>query len=121
MEEETRPRAQFQRVAQVIRERIGHGVYPVGSRLPPIAVLATELDSSHMTIKQALATLSSEGVIASRRGVPAEVVASPSTGKPLSVAERLARVEGIIGSLEERVSAIEGHASHPSGDHAPSP
>ena len=53
MEEETRPRAQFQRVAQVIRERIGQGVYPVGSRLPPIAVLATELDSSHMTIKQA--------------------------------------------------------------------
>lgn len=119
MEEEIRPRAQFQRVAQVIRERIGGGIYPVGSRLPSIAVLAAELGSSHMTIKQALGTLSKEGVIASRRGVPAEVIATPSFEQPASVAERLAHVEGVVSSLEARVSAIEGHAPHPSR-HGPS-
>lgn len=121
MTEEIRPRAQFQRVAQVIRERIGQGVYPVGSQLPSIAALAVELESSHMTVKQALATLSSEGVVASRRGVPAEVVAAPSSEQPLSVAERLARVEGVISSLEERVSVLEDHTSHPSGQRPPSP
>jgi GntR family transcriptional regulator len=114
MEEEVQPRAQFQRVASVIRERIAQGVYPVGSRLPSIGTLADDLESSHMTIKQALATLSSEGVIASRRGVPAEVIAEPILGQPASIAERLARVEGVINSLEKRVAAIEGHAHHSS-------
>lgn len=119
--EHVRPRARFQWVAQVIRGRISAGVYPVGSRLPSIGALGAELEASHMTIKQALSTLADEGVIASRRGVPAEVVAVPAGGEPLSMAERLARVEGVLGSLEERVAAIEGHASHPSDESAPSP
>lgn len=65
-----------------------------------------------MTIKQALTTLSGEGVVASRRGVPAEVLAMPSGQQPVTVAERLARVEDVITLLEERVAALEDHDSH---------
>lgn len=114
MEEAIRPRAQFQRVAREIRGQIGDGIYPVGSRLPSIAALAAEFESSHMTIKQALGELSHEGVIASRRGVLAEVVAVPSVDPPSSVADRLARVESDLRSLEDRIAAIEDHGSHPS-------
>jgi DNA-binding GntR family transcriptional regulator len=99
-------------VAGSIRERISRGVYPVGSRLPAIGALADEFKTSHMTVKQALSTLSSEGVVASRRGVPAEVIAIPSPGPQPSLAERLASVEGALQSLEERVTAMEGHDSN---------
>ena len=114
--DDVRPLARFQLVAKVIRDRISGGAYPVGSRLPSIATLGSELDASHMTVKQALATLVDEGVIASRRGVPAEVVAIPTTGEPMSVAERLSRVESMIDALGQRVSAIEDHSSNSSDD-----
>ena len=119
--DDVRPLARFQLVAKVIRDRISGGTYPVGSRLPSIAALGSELDASHMTVKQALATLVDEGVIASRRGVPAEVLAVPAAGTPLSVAERLTRVESVIDALEHRVSAIEDHGSNSSDDRASSP
>jgi DNA-binding GntR family transcriptional regulator len=120
--DDTRPLARFQQVAMVIRDKISDGSYPVGSRLPSIAALGAELGVSHMTVRQALATLADEGVIASRRGVPAEVIAVPvQDDEPLSVAERLARVESALGLLDERVSAIEDHGSHPTRDAAPQP
>ena len=119
--EDVRPLARFQVVAKVIRGRISDGVYPVGSRLPSIAALGTEFDVSHMTVKQALTTLADEGVIASRRGVPAEVLAAPTTSEPLSVAARLALVEHALGALEERVSAIEVHDSKSNSGRASSP
>ncbi|BAK33756.1 putative GntR family transcriptional regulator [Microlunatus phosphovorus NM-1] len=107
-----RPLARFQLVAKVIRTRISDGTYPVGSRLPSISGLGAEFDVSHMTVKQALNTLADEGVIASRRGVPAEVLAAPATEEPLSLAARLARVESALGALEKRVTAVEIHGSN---------
>lgn len=115
-----RPLARFQQVAKAIRDRVIDGSYPVGSRLPSITALGEELGVSHMTVKQALATLIDEGVVASRRGVPAEVLSVPSPDdEPLSLAERLVRVESALGLLDQRVSAIESHDSHPTGDRAP--
>lgn len=110
--DDVRPLARFQLVANVIRTRISDGTYPVGSRLPSISSLGAEFDVSHMTVKQALTALVDEGVIASRRGVPAEVLAVPATEQPLSLAARLARVESALGALETRVSAVEIHGSN---------
>ena len=119
---DARPLARFQHVASAIRNKISDGSYPVGSRLPSIAALGTDLGVSHMTVKQALAMLADEGVIASRRGVPAEVLAVPAAAdEPLSLAERLARVENTLGILDQRVSAIESHNTDPTGNAAPEP
>ena len=120
--DDARPLARFQQVAKVIRDKISDGSYPVGSRLPSIAALGAEMGVSHMTVKQALATLVDEGVIASRRGVPAEVVAVPAhENEPMSLAQRLTRVENALGLLDQRVSAIESHDTHPSDNAAPQP
>jgi DNA-binding GntR family transcriptional regulator len=107
--DDPRPLAQFQRVAQVIRERVVDGQYKVGSQLPSIAALAKEFGYSHMTIKQALAALASEGVVSSRRGVRAEVIAQPSATAPASIADRLTRVEQHVERLNRRVEALEDH------------
>jgi hypothetical protein len=73
-------------------------------------------------VKQALATLVDEGVIASRRGVPAEVVSLPvQDDEPLSLADRIGRVEDALAVLNQRVSAIEGHDSHLSHNDATEP
>lgn len=119
---DARPLARFQLVAKAIRDRINAGSYPVGSRLPSIAALGADFRVSHMTVKQALAMLVDEGVIASRRGVPAEVVSLPAAeSQPMPLAERLARLEYAVGSLDQRVSAIEDHAFHSSENDAPQP
>ncbi len=114
-EDATQPLAQFQRIAQVIRDRVTTGEYPVRSQLPSIASLADELGCSHMTIKQALATLGAEGVISTRRGVRAEVVGLPSTGPSPTVTERLSRVEAQVSELAHRLGALEDHGDKSTG------
>ena len=58
--DDSRPLARFQQVAKVIRDKISDGSYPIGSRLPSIAALGADFRVSHMTVKQALATLVDE-------------------------------------------------------------
>jgi DNA-binding GntR family transcriptional regulator len=78
--------------------------------MPTVTDLATEFDVSHMTVKRALAILSSEGVIATHRGARTRVAALPSTAaRPLL--EQVNELQGRLDGLDARVTALESHAS----------
>ncbi|MDQ1033468.1 DNA-binding GntR family transcriptional regulator [Streptomyces umbrinus] len=55
-------------VGQALRERLGDGIYPPGSRLPAIQELATEFDVGLTTISKAIRPLRTEGLIANGPG-----------------------------------------------------
>jgi GntR family transcriptional regulator len=65
------------RIAEALRHSIRSGVYPRGTQLPSEHELAEEFDVSRGTIRQALATLRAEGVIASRKGARGVVLSEP--------------------------------------------
>ncbi|WP_146159372.1 GntR family transcriptional regulator [Allonocardiopsis opalescens] len=61
--------AKYQRVADELRQRVRHGDYQPGDRLPAEASLAQEFRISLPTVRQALSILQLEGVIEKRQGI----------------------------------------------------
>ncbi|OIJ64828.1 winged helix-turn-helix domain-containing protein [Streptomyces mangrovisoli] len=70
---------EFERVARELLDRIGRGVYPVGTHLPAQRELSDALGVSRVTLQRALKILAAERWIESRRGSGSRVVKSPTT------------------------------------------
>ncbi|HEX3961381.1 MAG TPA: GntR family transcriptional regulator [Trebonia sp.] len=58
----------YHQVANILRQRIEDGIYPVGGRLLPEDELAAEFDVSRATIRQAVGELVMEGLVVRRQG-----------------------------------------------------
>ena len=78
--------AQYQRLASLLRHRIGNGDYPLGAYLPPITKLAGDLGVAVVSVRQAYELLSKEGLIRSQRGVGTHVAALPATTGDIELA-----------------------------------
>ncbi|HVP75801.1 MAG TPA: GntR family transcriptional regulator [Gaiellaceae bacterium] len=64
-------------IADALRRSIRAGVYVRGGQLPSERELAEEFEVSRGTVRQALATLRSEGVVVSRKGARGVVLSEP--------------------------------------------
>lgn len=69
----TGPRSRHEHVAGVLRARITRREYEIGQSLPTESALCKEFDVSRGPVRQALATLSNEGLIRLSRGKPAVI------------------------------------------------
>mgnify|MGYP000243844724 FL=1 len=58
----------YEEIANILRDRIANGVYPVDSMLPIQSELSKEFGVSRMTIKKAVEILTIEGLIFSKQG-----------------------------------------------------
>lgn len=63
-----RPLSIVEQVNQIIRQRIRDGIYPPGGRMPSEGELALELGISRSTLRTAMASLVSEGLVLRRQG-----------------------------------------------------
>lgn len=70
---------QHQEIAAYLRDEIFGGRIPVGDSLPSEAELCTQFDSSRGPVRQAVATLRSEGLISSGRGRRSIVLSATRT------------------------------------------
>ncbi|MFG2411502.1 GntR family transcriptional regulator [Streptomyces goshikiensis] len=61
-------RVRYLEIAEALRAAILSGDYPVGAQLPSESDLAARWSASRGTVRQAVATLASEGLIGSRQG-----------------------------------------------------
>lgn len=68
--------ARHEEIADELRRAIDREVYTVGSRLPSESELATHYGVSRGTVRQAVASLTAEGLIGSRQGARRVVLAS---------------------------------------------
>ena len=64
----TTPTGEVARVQDALVARIVAGAYPAGLRLPPELALARELGCGRGTLREALRSLASMGLVSSRRG-----------------------------------------------------
>ncbi|MFJ4921013.1 GntR family transcriptional regulator [Streptomyces sp. NPDC088725] len=78
--------ALYRKVAADLGRQIGEGRYGSGGRLPAEGELAEEYGVSRGTVRQAMALLRSEGLVASRRGTRRVVI---GTSRPQSFGELL--------------------------------
>lgn len=65
----------YRQLADVLREPIADGVFPVGSELPKEASIAERFGVSLITVRQALRELEADGLIRKRSAKPAVVTA----------------------------------------------
>ncbi|WP_458091097.1 GntR family transcriptional regulator [Streptomyces malaysiensis] len=68
--------ARHEEIADALRQAIDREEYTVGSLLPPETELATHYGVSRGTVRQAIATLTAEGLIGSRQGARRVVLTS---------------------------------------------
>ncbi|WP_162948472.1 GntR family transcriptional regulator, partial [Streptomyces europaeiscabiei] len=67
--------ARHEEIAEALRRAIDREDYTVGSLLPPETELAARYGVSRGTVRQAVATLTAEGLIGSRQGARRVVLA----------------------------------------------
>lgn len=71
-------RPAYLKIADELRRGIRAGDHPPGSRLPTLAALAAEHGVSQIVVRQAVAVLSAEGLVETRRGGGTVVRARPT-------------------------------------------
>ncbi|MFD6289265.1 GntR family transcriptional regulator [Streptomyces sp. NPDC060205] len=67
------------RVERVLREQLENGTYPLKARVPPQRQLADEFGVSRDTVQRALARLTEDGLIETRRGSGTRVIRVPNS------------------------------------------
>ncbi|TDF66371.1 GntR family transcriptional regulator [Cupriavidus sp. L7L] len=67
----------YRQLASVIRHKIVSGEYPVGMQLPTVDSLAQSYGIAKVTVRQAFAALTEEGLISSQRGRGTHVMKQP--------------------------------------------
>jgi len=77
-------------VANALRQRIGRGLWPAGTRVPSLLALAEEFGVARLTARQAVQLLVDEGLLDARRGSGTVVTGQPRAVKNIQVQTTLA-------------------------------
>ena len=110
MTEKKKGASLVQTVTDALRDRIAEGEHPVGSRLPSNAELCAEFGFSRTVIREAIASLASDGMVESRQGSGVFVTSSARGGDVPFADMDPARISSVIEILELR-TAIEVEAA----------
>ena len=85
-------------LAQLFRQRIARGVWKQGERLPSLEQLVEEFDVARVTVRQAMESLTRDGLVSPQRGRGTFVTGAP-------VDNRWLRVETTLQSLADTYRA----------------
>lgn len=98
------------RLADALRAAIRGGEIPVGGKLPSEAALTAEHGVSRTVVREAMAALRAEGLVASRQGAGVFVIWDGARVEPSFGNVDRAKISSIIGMLELR-AAVEVEAA----------
>jgi GntR family transcriptional regulator, transcriptional repressor for pyruvate dehydrogenase complex len=99
-----RPRSRSDQLADLLRARIGRGLFPVGSKLPSEQAIAANFHVSRTVVREAVTRLKADGLIETRKGTAARVRATNAMQDGAVSMPR--SIDGLLGFLEVR-RAIE--------------
>lgn len=103
----------YRQLASVLRHKIVSGEYPIGQQLPTVESLARTYGIAKVTVRQAMALLSDDGLVSSQRGRGTHVIKRPSgPGERLRSAINDASV-GASADLEIRILQKQKNAELP--------
>jgi GntR family transcriptional regulator len=75
----------YLQAAQLLRQKIARGQWPIGQKLPSLEVLSESFGLARMSMRQAVDLLVQEGLVSAQRGRGTFVTAQPSEPEWLSV------------------------------------
>lgn len=90
----------YLRLAAVLRRRIAEGRWPQGTRIATLSALMEEFGVARVTVRQAIALLTDEGLLRARQGSGTYVTKAPSADRWLRLS---ADWEGLIAPIRGNV------------------
>jgi GntR family transcriptional regulator len=114
----------YVQIADLIRQRIGRGQWPAGTRLPTLEALVEELGVARVTVRQAMDIVSAEGLVTRRQGRGTFVAAPVPQRSWLRVETSLDALATMYAGTKPRLLNItEAIATAPlaPGDGTPAP
>lgn len=96
----------YLQVKKIVKDRILHGIYPLGGHIPPEPQLEKEFNVSKMTVRNAIRELAEEGYVERKSGIGTIVLTNTSVSR-LSKGKRFTELlveEGY--RLEKRLISI---------------
>lgn len=103
----------YARVASMLRERIRGGEWTPGSQIPTIDELRGSYQVSEITLRQAVRTLSDEGLLSSQRGRGTFVTATRASSDPYPVDIALEQFSALDKSHQIRILQRERNVGPP--------
>lgn len=97
------PIPRYLQLADLFRQRVERGQWPVGSTLPSIEQLMGEFDVARVTVRQAISLLTGEGMLSPQRGRGTFVTAAGAGSR------RQLRVETTLGDLVDMYKGDKPH------------
>jgi len=97
----------YTQVADVLRERIGKGVWPMGHRIPNLNDLSEEFDVASITVRQAIQMLKAEGLLSPEQGRGTFVRGKPPTHPRMQVATSLKKLADLYRKLNPGLIPLE--------------
>jgi GntR family transcriptional regulator len=102
----------YSQIAEVLRQRIGKGVWSRGETIPTLKELMDEFSVAKVTVRRATKMLEQEGLLAPLRGRGTIVTAEPRKRRPLRVETKLADlIEMYSGDVPEVFNLEEDYSS----------
>ncbi|MGE0313154.1 MAG: GntR family transcriptional regulator [Lautropia sp.] len=103
----------YVQLADVMRERIVKGVWPIDVRIPTLPALATEFGVAAITVRQAVQLLKNEGLLSPEQGRGTFVRRKPETHPRMKVETSLRRLAELYRELAPRVVPLAEGAATP--------
>ncbi|WP_438348784.1 GntR family transcriptional regulator [Paenibacillus sp. FA6] len=97
----------YLQIKKIIKDRILHGLYPIGTNIPSEPQLESEFKVSKMTVRNAIQELSQEGYVEKKSGIGTIVIRNTSFSN-LSKGKRFTEVLVEEGhKIEKRILTLE--------------
>lgn len=118
------PVPRYLQLADLFRQRIARGTWPVGHRLPSLEELAEQFHVARVTVRQAIELLARDGLVSREPGRGTFVTGRPDRGRFISVVGSLTDLATGYKDTQPKIINIEENVSSPplaEGEGAPAP
>jgi GntR family transcriptional regulator len=118
------PVPRYLQLADLFRQRIARGTWPVGHRLPSLEELAEQFDVARVTVRQAVALLARDELVSRQQGRGTFVIGKPARGRFISVVGSLAELARVYEDTQPKIINIDESVASPplaEGEGAPAP
>ncbi len=107
------PVPRYAQLSGLFRRRIERGLWPAGSQVPTLDLLASEFGVARVTVRQAIRLLADDGLLSAQRGRGTFVTDRPVKRGELRLATSLAALADMYRDDEPKLTLIEETAAMP--------
>ena len=101
------PIPRYLQLADLMRQRIGRGVWEQGQKVPSLEELVAEFGVARVTVRQAVDVLTREGLVSPQQGRGTFVTGLPPNDRWLRVQTTLAELANMYRDTKPKIVTID--------------